>query len=313
MSASENRTEPRAPRFYEALQARLERPARRLDLYSISACFGFYSQGMKVFADVLRALRTAVKTPEPFGVRQLRILLKADDHLIDTFGVERFHGFLEDPGVVIREMARPESLDDWIQFAVFDEKEVIYTTSQRGFRDEALDLGINQLSEAHIADVASGPSIVQQHVDLFSEAWKRSVRFEIPRMPSMDELVQRLEKSFPVRAKPNMSEEEYEEQLEVLLHGMYDPALIRRQYPIGDHVLDLAIGDPKRRLVAIEVKLASNEEKALKAWKGQVASYREVVREVLLVVIGEGISPQKLHDLQEHFETDDGVRVIHRR
>src|SRR5690349_5901847 len=135
------------PRFYEALLVRLKQPSRAIDLYSVSACFGFYTRGMKVFADVLRALELAVTRPAPHTT-VLRALLRADDHLIDTFGIDRFHAVLNGESVTIHEMEEPTIDDEWIQFAVFDHREVIYTTPQLGFNDNALGLGVNRVSSA---------------------------------------------------------------------------------------------------------------------------------------------------------------------
>jgi hypothetical protein len=295
-------------RFYDALLSRLEHPARSIDLYSISACFGFYSRGMKVFADVLRALSRAARTPAPYGT-QLRILIRADDNLIDTFGIERFHAVLNVPSVTIFEMEQPESEADWIQFAIFDGHEVIYTTPQTGLPDDALNLGINKVSPAHAVTTIEDRVRVAQYIELFTRAWNRGGPFEIPRLPTLDDLASRVTRGFPVKKED--SEAGYEKQLSVFLSGLIDRAFIHTQYQIGNHVLDLAIGDPKRRMLAIEVKLASDNESDIKSWKGQVSSYREVVREVILVIVGQGISPQKLHDLVTYFRGNRGVRVVH--
>jgi len=233
MQASTAQGQPAQLKFYEALIHRLQQPAKTLDLYSISACFGFYSSGMKVFSDVLQALRTQITRPEPYNIQQLRILIKADDHLIDTFGLERFHLFLDVPAAVnIREMERPTDPAEWIQFAVFDGHEVIYTTPQPGFRDDALGLGINSVSPAQAANDRDDSKIVERFMKLFETSWAQGARFEMPRLPSMDELVSRIRERFPVTK--GCSEKDFENNLVFFLSGMFDPGLIHRQYLTGD-------------------------------------------------------------------------------
>lgn len=295
--------------FYSLLMDRLERPWHTVDIYSISACFGFYSRGLKVFSGVLSAMRRALTNPEPYRTETIRLLVKAEDHLIDGFGIQRFHEHLEPVGMEIRRLERPHRRDDYVQFVLFDDDEVIFTKTQRGYRDEALGLGVNELAPAKVGQDASND--VSRHRRLFDQYWSQSGPFDFPRIPTLPQLELLLTAAFPVEYRPERQEREYEDQLFWLLHGVCDPQLIHRQYTFGTSRIDLVLGTPNIRLLAIEVKLATDDENALNRLVGQVRKYRALVRDVLVVLVGPNISPNKLGSLRREFGNDAHVAVLH--
>ncbi len=123
-SPAESLTEPT---FYDHLIDRLTEQRDSVDVYSISACFGFYSQGMQVFSKVLVAMLNALLRPGAFRTRNMRLLLITDDNPVDSFGVERFHRFVEPAGLKIKRLSQPERPEEWVQFAVFDGRHAILT------------------------------------------------------------------------------------------------------------------------------------------------------------------------------------------
>src|SRR5262249_43162110 len=152
----------------------LSREWTSVDLYSISACFGFYSQGMRVFSDALKAMRRALTNPEPFRTETMRLLLVADDNPVDLFGVERFHQYLEPCGLRIRRLEKPHEPDRWIQFAIFRsdaDATVLYTRPQGGVRDDALELGVNRLADAIEIGTVDDAARIGSYTDLFESAW----------------------------------------------------------------------------------------------------------------------------------------------
>ena len=206
--------------FYSQFREKLKHPWRSVDLYSVSACFGFYSKGMRTFAEVLGSMRTALVNPDPFRTQQMRLLLMADDNRIDLFGVERFHQYLEPVGLEIKRLDKPQDRRKWVQFALFDDAEALHTRPQSGTFDEALELGINQLEAAQITDAQQDPNKFRAMRDLFDGAWKESVAFDYPRIPTMQVLEEILTTRFPIMPRPEMTERDYLDQLYVLLHGI---------------------------------------------------------------------------------------------
>ena len=53
--------------FYLVLLSKLEYPWNTVDIYSISACFGFDLKGMHTFSGVLSAMRTALQNQTHFA------------------------------------------------------------------------------------------------------------------------------------------------------------------------------------------------------------------------------------------------------
>jgi hypothetical protein len=115
---------------------------------------------------------------------------------------------------------------------------------------------------------------------------------------------------FPIMRRPEMTEHDYLDQLYVLLHGICDPRMIHREFMIGSDRFDLVIGNPKIRLLAIEVKLATDDENVLKRLKGQITSYCQLVRDVIVLLVGRSMSPQKLGDLEHDFRDDPHVKIL---
>lgn len=297
--------------FYSELKEKLEHSWETVDIYSISACFGFYSKGMRTFSDVLNAMRKALANPEPFRTKRMRLLLAADENRIDLFGVERFHQFLEPIGLEIRQLEKPEAREHWVQFVLFDEKEALHTRPQSGVHDDALDVGINKLEPAKLAESQQDAAKLNELQDIFDTAWEASAPFDYPRIPAIGMLEEILSSRFPIEQSPEMSEKDYEDQLYFLLHGICDPKLIHRQYQIGTDRFDLVLGNPKISMLAIELKLASDDEAVLKRLKGQIQSYRQLVRDVIVLLVGPDISKRKLGDLEYAFQGDSHVRILH--
>ena len=297
--------------FYAQLTEKLRHSWKTVDIYSISACFGFYSRGMQTFSAVLSAMRTALTNPHPFRTEQMRLLLTADDNRIDLFGIERFHQYLEPVGLEIRHLEKPDDRGKWVQFAIFDDKELLLTRPQSGFRDEPLDLGINKLEPAQFVDSQTDARKFESLRTLFKTAWDASVSFDFPRVPTLAMLEEVLTSRFPIQRAANYTEKDYEDQLYMLLHGLCDPKVIHRQFTIGNDTFDLVLGNPKIRLVAIELKIATDDEGVLKRLKGQILSYRKVVRDVIVLLVGAAISPRKLGDLESEFRNDSHVRILH--
>ncbi len=301
--------------FYDCLIERLQPQWETvtLDFYSISACFGFYSKGMRVFAKVLDAMWQALQTPHPFKVNRIRVLLYSDDGPIDNFGVERFHEYLEPAGLELRRLEKPALHEDWVQFALFNDTALLITRPQSGLADKALGLGINRLAPATQVTRESNPDDVAKAVERFRGAWEASSRFDFPRIPTVTQLQKVLTTAFPIERSADFREVDYEKQLFALLHGVCDRQLIRRQFTIGSHRLDFVLGDPSYRLIAIEVKVATDDESELNRLRGQIDTYRKVVKDILVVLIGNGISAQKLGTLERDYSTDENVTILHLR
>ena len=301
--------------FYEALIERLQPQweTETLDFYSISACFGFYSRGMKVFSRVLDALWQALQNPDPFRIRKVRVLLYSDEGPIDTFGVERFHEYLEPVGLDLRRLEKPTAHERWVQFAICNGSDLVSTRPQSGLADKALGLGINRLAPATQVSRESHPEEFAQASQLFTEAWDASNRFDFPKIPTVAQLKRVLKTAFPIERSVELKEADYERQLFALLHGMCDRQLIHRQFALGNHRLDFVLGDPSHRLLAIEIKVASDDESEIKRLRGQIETYKKIVKDVLVVLIGHGISAQKLGELNRDYDKDDNVTILHLR
>jgi hypothetical protein len=231
--------------FYDYLISELDQQRDSVDIYSISACFGFYSQGMSVFSSVLSKMRNALLRPGAFRTKNMRLLLITDDNPIDSFGVDRFHNFVEPAGLKIKRLPQPDRQEDWVQFAVFDGRRAILTHPQNGFWDDALDVGINALAPTELIDASSRVKELSQR---FSSSWEVARPFDFPRIPTLSSLELLVRQAFPVASTPAMMEEDYKSQLFTLLHGVCDRGLIHREFRWGDDVLDFVVGDPNIRL-----------------------------------------------------------------
>jgi hypothetical protein len=295
--------------FYDELKGELAKRPDKVDIYTISSCFGFYSRGMKAFSEVLQAMREALHRPEPFQTSQMRLLLAADENPIDNFGVQRFHSYLA-PRLLIRRMDKPARRDEWLQFAVFDDERVLVTRPQDGSHDEALDLGVNHLAAAEMFSFNESPEIVKRHAATFNRTWDQSSEFSFPTVPTLRELTDLLERNFPPTWLPNGTEKDYQDQLHIFLHPICAKQAIHREFRYGESTVDFALGDPKVRLLAVELKLATNDEDVLKKLSGQIHTYRAFAHDVLAVLVGSDITREKLARLQKTYQADSHVRII---
>ena len=76
--------------FYELVSETLqEGNYKSVDVYSVSTCFGFYSQGMKNFSKFLKTIKESLLKPEFMRVEEMRLLLMVDRNPIDDFAISR--------------------------------------------------------------------------------------------------------------------------------------------------------------------------------------------------------------------------------
>jgi hypothetical protein len=305
--------------FYSEVIKLIELSRKSVHFYSISCCFGFYSQGLSTFDSVLVAIRHALGRRVGNQWIDVRILVKVDyDNPIDVYAAERFvqleKRFGCPPGMPIERAVFRELQQEaeTLQFLVVDDKYLITTSFQDEIFDENLGLVLNQIQNGVRFDKDDDPVEFQKYVTEFSDTWKRSRQLDIETKP-----VSRRMMKFFLQKWRGMPEAKTERELHLLLtgylQGIFDPSIVDLETTVGPTRIDLLVGSrPQYKRYGIEVKLKPDDG-YVDAIVGQLRKYREEYEGGLeLLVIQPRYTAQKRRYLIDQLnEIEVGLIELH--
>jgi hypothetical protein len=299
--------------FYPELINMIEQSRRSVHFYSISACFGFYSQGLFTFEKMLLTIRHALERRIGGKFIDVKVLVKVDNNPIDVYAAERLLSLerarFHMPGLdydrnIFREVSEDAHQS---QFLIIDDKHIIVSGIENEIFNADLGLIMNQTPRAMRFEQKDDPAEFQRHADFFSHAWATSPPLALEIRPvsrrTLKFLLQKL------GDLPNMkSEHELHLLLRGFLQGIFDPAIIAVETRMGETRIDLLFSGGR---YGIEVKLRpSNED--IHSIVGQLKHYRrEFDGELELLVVQPRYTPQrKLDLLQELGEIRVGLTEL---
>ena len=286
--------------LYSEIIKLIELSRKSVHFYSISCCFGFYSQGLSTFDNVLVAIRHALRRKVGNQWIDVRVLVKVDyDNPIDVYAAERFvqleKRFGCPPGLpversVFREL---EQNAPTLQFLVVDDKYLIVTAFQDEILDENLGLVLNRIQNGVWFEKDDDPGQFQRYLTEFADTWKGSRQLDIDTKP-----VSRRMMKFYLQKWRGMHEAKNERELNLLLtgylQGIFDPSMVDTEPTVGDTRIDLLVGiRPQYKRYGIELKLQP-DDKYVDGIVGQLRKYREEYEGGMeLLVIQPRYTPQK--------------------
>lgn len=155
--------------FYFEMKRMILSARQNIWLYSVSACFGFYSQGMYQFESLLRELKLKIDSHI-----DVRCLIKFDNHEIDQFAAKLYKR-LNEKAEIVKELIIQEQNEN-IQFIMTDfgttKSYLLYSRIQGGRKSLELDIDINELRDGVLYNFPV--KAIDEYKSLFSDKWNSS-------------------------------------------------------------------------------------------------------------------------------------------
>ncbi len=155
--------------FYDEMRNLISLAEKQVCLYSVSACFGFYSQGAHVFENLYGELNSKLQIKLP--CLDIRCLIKLDGHGIDEFAALHFQE-LNRHREVVRQL-RDLSLEENLQFVLTDSgtehPKLLFSEVQEVRTTPVFHLDINKLRGGWLYDFPC--ETVHKFADLFDSKW----------------------------------------------------------------------------------------------------------------------------------------------
>lgn len=283
--------------------------------YSISTCFGFYSEGMKRFASIVEKLEQ-VGLYAGRDSTDRKLLLNIDTNPIDQHAIRRMKViFANDFDQVIRSLDISEAerltrdsqggpkIDPFIQYFIAGmpgEERLLVTEIQTTVRDKILGLQLNRLAEGKLYSAADSSNIVDSYKRHFELVWGRM------RIPAVDDpqlsldIVENKLAEFSVSNRESLTEKDIEYRLEYYIKGIFGPRSVEAQYPQGHSRYDVVLGAAKNEIV-VELKfgLDSAEEKRL---RGQIQEYGKEPFKLIVLLMQPKINQRQEAALRQDFK-----------
>ena len=287
--------------FYKEAVKQISMSNQSVYFFSVSCCFGFYSQGVKNFENVLAVLEGRLKKLYQGRYLDIRCIVKIDhDNQIDMFAAERMAaleerlkntGDQEGHRQIFKEM---QNRREFLQFIIIDNNIVLLTEQQDENYNDVLDLVLNKLEDAQLFEKQDDQNKFNELQKLFQESWRAGSKLGItPPDISINKLKYCLDKYQTARGKIFNNERELQLHLAGYLEGKFSPAIISFENPTGSTRIDLAVGQrPQSTKIGIEIKYKPTD-KDIDRIIGQMRDYSEEYKHIVLVVGRPDYSDQK--------------------
>ena len=292
--------------FYTELIGLMEQARQTVHLYTISCCFGFYSQGLANFERVLLSIKERLSKIHSGRYLDVRILVKVDhDNPIDTYAAERLaqleHRFIHTGDSnsdrnTFKELGIESSGVEAVQFLIVDNRHILVSEVQEETYNEELDLVLNKSQRGLVFEKDDDPFVFQKYETLFENKWNESSRLNVEvRHVSRRKLKYYLEKYRGAHRAKN--ERDLQLLLTGYLQGLFDPSIVDFESAAGGTRIDLLVGvRPHHSRHGIEVKFQP-DNKSTHEIIGQLRDYRKEYENLILVIGQPKYSPQKRRDL----------------
>jgi len=289
--------------------------------YSISTCFGFYSEGMRRFKTIIEKLDEVARYTGR-SQTDLRLLLNIDSNDIDQFALRRMKVIFDDYEDIIKVLDVSESerqteknklsVEPYIQYFISGNsgaERLLVTEIQTSIKDKVLGLQLNPLANAKLYSYQAARDIIERYKKHFELVW---THMKAPRSDDYPELnLERLEKrlgDFDYKGIDSESEKGYERYLEFYLKGAFGSHSIETQFSHGHLRFDIVLGSSTNEII-LELKcgLDSAEENRL---RGQIQQYKEEAPNIIILLIKPKINKRQQFKLTQDFKDDKAVRFV---
>jgi hypothetical protein len=250
-------------RFYSELISLIERSNESVFFYSISCCFGFYTEGLETYANVLHAIRNALHRNV-----DVRVLAKVDyGNPIDVYAARHFvrvEETLQGPprqrGSIFREL---KGEAERIQYLIADRRSLLLATKQDDTIDPYLDIVINKGAGGNLFEASDNPAEFRTYnPEAFLAKWAESTPLRVNPRP----VTQTLLRSYLLRwtAMPHVRDEREVGQLLLgYFRELFTPTLVTAVQLQDADRIDLLINNRRRQeRYGIEIKLRADEQYA---------------------------------------------------
>ena len=296
--------------FYQEAVKQINMANQSVHFFSVSCCFGFYSQGVKNFESVLASLEGRLKKLYQGRYLDIRCIVKIDhDNQIDMFAAERMAaleerlkktGDQEGLRQIFKEM---QNRREFLQFIIIDKNIVLLTEQQDENYNEVLDLVLNKLEDAQLFKKQDDLERFNELQTLFENSWNSGNKLGItPPDISINKLKYCLDKYQTARGAVFNTERELQLHLAGYLEGKFSPAIISFENPAGSTRIDLAVGQkPQSTKIGIEIKYKPTD-KDIDRIIGQMRKYSEEYKHIILVVGRPDYSAQMKLSLEKEMK-----------
>lgn len=274
--------------------------------YSISCCFGFYSEGLETYKKVLLAIQNALGRKI-----DVKILAKVDyDNLIDVYAARRFAeveiGFtqrIHQDGVIFRELGIDAEKR---QFLIVDRQRILLTNFQeKDVPDETLDLVLNPVDDGTVYEARDDSVEFNKFLADFLEIWENSPPLQVDAKPVSRNMVRSRLRRWT--AIPDMKNEL---ELGQLLTGYLGANFSRLNVTVGKSVnanrIEILVRNRRRHeRYGIELKLNPDDEYVTQILKKLTDSQEEYDGGFELLVVHPKYTPEKRKLLREQLSKID--------
>jgi hypothetical protein len=285
--------------FYSQSIKLIEESKKSVRFYSISCCFGFYSEGLETYGKVLLAIRHALGR-----VVDINVLTKVDhDNPIDVYAARRFaeieialSGDAQQDGRIFREL---NSDAEQIQFIIVDDRSILLTSFQKENIDENLHLVLNKVEGGVLFESSDDPMQFRRYSSLFADAWSKSPPLQVDVRPVSRTML----RSFLLRwtAMPDTrNEQELVQLLMGYLQDLFSPRNVTiRPAATGNRIEILVRNRRRYERYGIEIKIKPDGAYADEIVKRLADSQEEYDGGFELLVVRPGYTSDKRTSLRE--------------
>jgi hypothetical protein len=278
---------------------------KSVNFYSISCCFGFYSEGLETYGNVLSAIRNALGRKV-----DVKILAKVDyDNPIDVYAARRFaeveigfSGRMRHDGVVFRELNTDA---EQLQFLIVDGERILLTSFQKEVLDENLGLVLNKVESGALFQANDDPVEFDKYLSAFMKTWTKSPPLQIEVKPVSRTMV----RSFLYRwtAMPGTkNEHELSQLLTGYLEKLFNPLNVTVAPSEIASRIEITVRNRRRHeRYGIEIKLNPDDEYANEIVGKLVGSQEKYDGGFELLVVHPKYAPEKGNHLRDQLSKID--------
>lgn len=266
--------------FYHEMNRLITQAKKSVWFYSVSACFGFYSKGIHVFENMIKALKDKSEIRHP--KYDVRCLVKVDDNGIDLFAADHLRPLNKKRDIVRQTKALTES--DNVQFILIDidtdTPKLLYSNIQESRKTDILGISINKLAGGVFYNYNC--ESVDRFKKVFDTKWSESIGLTEVVKELYVNRVMNLIRDFDAPQSPT-NEACISHNLASYFRGNLGSDIVETERPCLDGRVDIVVGYAERgkKCVGIEVKYGINKQ-AMDSVIGQATKYKDACEKVIV-------------------------------
>ncbi len=291
--------------IYAEIIQLIEQSQRSVRFYSISCCFGFYSEGLVTYEKVLLAIKNALLRKV-----DVKILAKVDyNNLIDVYAARCFAviemketGLIHQDGLIFRELGIGAEKR---QFLVADQQRILRTSFQEDVPNETLDLVLNPVEGGTLYGVSDDPNEFNKDLADFKKIWENSPPLQVEAKPVSRNIVRLFLRRWTAIPETK-NEYELGQLLTGYLHGMFSrPYITVKMSESADRIEILVRNQRRHERYGVEFKLKPDNEYADEIVGKLADSQEQYDGGFELVIVHPKYTPEKGRQLRERLSKID--------